>query len=222
MKKLLPLLCACAALLAIGAGSASAATIVNGDFESGDTSGWTIVHDSGGAGSWTTYDQADTAGDVGLNAPYGQSSALSMQYEISDAAMYQDVALAPGESHVLNLNYWVKNYQPAWLTPDPESFDVETAAGAIQTARIDVIKPTADPLSADPADVLATVFKPQVGSPLQLPWTAGSADLSAFAGQTVRLRALFSVTQNAISLGLDNVSITSKDNVAPVTSRGSV
>ena len=54
MKKLLLISSMLAALLVAGAAQAGAASITNGNFESG-LSGWTIKTDAGGAGTWLGY-----------------------------------------------------------------------------------------------------------------------------------------------------------------------
>lgn len=215
MKRSLPLLAAIVATLIIGTAQAGAATVVNGDFEAG-TSGWTILQDAGGAGSWTTYN-GTKIDDYVVPASHG-NTATSFQDYISDAVIYQDVALEPGHSHQLSLNFWVRNLVPLWLDSLPATFDVATAVGELQTARIDVIKGSADPLTTNSADILAPIYTPGPSSPTQQDWTPASADLSAFAGQTVRIRTLFAVTEGSIVLGIDDFAITSKDITPPALS----
>jgi hypothetical protein len=52
MRRLLVLLAAMAVMVVGYAGTALAATVVNGGFETGDTSGWTVVNEAGGSGDW--------------------------------------------------------------------------------------------------------------------------------------------------------------------------
>lgn len=212
LKKLLPLAVIVGALLAVFAASASAATVVNGDFETGDLSGWTLLQDSGGAGTFQTY--SGTALDP-LPAAHGTSTAFSSQGFISSGVIYQDVSLEPGMSHVLNLNYWSDNEDSDWVAPSEGTFNLDGISNATQYGEIDVLKAGADPWTADPAEILAKIYAPQSGDPMTLDWTAGSADLSAFAGQTVRIRAVFTVTNAPVLLGLDDVSITSTPLAAP-------
>ncbi|MGH2960112.1 MAG: hypothetical protein ACRDKE_10950 [Solirubrobacterales bacterium] len=218
MKKLLPLVAAIAALLAVSGASASAATVVNGNFESAGTSGWLIKDVNGSAGSWYPYAGA-TSPVSGQTVPAAHgNSAMGDQDFISASAIYQDVDLEAGSTHELNLNYWFANNSSAWTIPNPNVFDAVTASETVQQLRVDVIKPTADPLSPDPADVLTTLVFPQVGSAQSADWTAAKADLSALAGQKVRIRAIYSDNAGPLFLGLDDVSITSKDVTAPALS----
>lgn len=219
MKKLFPLLASITALLAFTAASAGAATVVNGNFETGTTSGWSIKNDAGGEGSWFPYTGTTLpVSGMAEQQPSKGTSVVADQSFISNGAIYQDVALEAGFNHELNLSYWFNNTSGTWASPTPNTFDVSTGDANNQQARIDVIKATADPFSADPADVLSTIIAPQAGSPSAAPWTAGKADLTAFAGQTVRIRGIFADNIGPLHVGLDDVSITSTDVTAPALS----
>ena len=52
MRGLMVLLAAMAVMVVGYGGTALAATVVNGGFETGDTSGWTVVNEAGGGGDW--------------------------------------------------------------------------------------------------------------------------------------------------------------------------
>jgi hypothetical protein len=78
-----------------------------------------------------------------------------------------------------------------------------------QQYRVDVVKPTAAIESLVPSDILATVFANKNGDPQTMVPTQFSADLSAFAGQTVRLRIANAVNDNVFNAAVDSVSIAS-------------
>lgn len=215
MKRLL-LLCASLAMFAIAAPSAPAATVVNGNFENG-LDGWTVTDEPGSSGSWLTY-----VGTTPPNSPntapasIGTSAIADMTGETS-TAITQDIFLPAGESHFLDLRFWYQNYA-SWFIPSPLSFS--TADAPNQNFVIDVIKPTADPFTANPADILSKVTITDGSQPTSSNgWIGGGAELSAFAGQTVRLRAVDVNTENFLLAGLDEVKIVSRDIVVPTFSR---
>lgn len=78
-----------------------------------------------------------------------------------------------------------------------------------QQVRVDVMKPTAPIESIDPADILATLFATKTGDPEELSPTQLSANLPAFAGQTVRIRIANAVGDAQMNTMVDNVAIAS-------------
>ena len=86
--------------------------------------------------------------------------------------------------------------------PDTLSVNDEVLGGQKnQQFRIDVMKPEAPLESLDPADVLRTVFATKPGDPLSMTPTRVTANLSAFAGQTVRLRIANAVHRGSLQRG---------------------
>jgi hypothetical protein len=200
-----------AAALAVPAG-ASAATITNAGFESGDLTGWTVV--DSGSGTWSVY-SGPTGPGVGLAIgvpPEGTYGAATSQGNLGTHVLYQDVALEAGYTHTLKLSiYWVNN--AAFVTPSPQTLDA--TGGANQQYRIDVMKPSAAATSVDPADVLASVYQSQAGDPTTQAPREVTADLSALAGQTVRLRIAEADNQDYFSAAVDDVRIASTAIPAP-------
>jgi hypothetical protein len=80
---------------------------------------------------------------------------------------------------------------------------------ANQQVRVDVLKPNAPIESLSPNDILATVYATTNGSPQELAPTLLSANLSAFADQTVRLRIAAAAQQGPLFAGVDDVAIAS-------------
>lgn len=209
---------ACLALLAPGAG---AATVVNGDFETGTLAGWD-VHRAAGFGNWFAYKGiadpiARKRGTQPIQPPpQGTYAAIADQLNADTLILSQDVALEPGRSHWLSLQAYYSSYAPlAVPTPDTLSVDEAQLGGqANQQLRIDVIRPEAPLESVDPADVLATVFRTQPGGPEKLSPTQLTTDLSAFAGQTVRLRIAVAAGREVLAAGLDTVAISPRPPAA--------
>jgi FtsP/CotA-like multicopper oxidase with cupredoxin domain len=180
--------------------SAAAATVVNGDFETGNLSGWQQFNQTG-AGEWFTYNSAEAEGF--FPPPSGNFAALDNQISPDLDILYQDVALEPGYTHQLALWLYYQSSEPILAPP---TLNLE---GGNQQMRVDVMKPTAPINSVAPEDILATVFANKTGDPEVMPPTHLTADLSAFAGQTVRLRIANAVTEGPFNTGVDGVSITS-------------
>lgn len=209
------------AVLFVAPGSAMAATVVNGDFDSG-LSGWQVQHATG-AGDWFAY--SGTAAPIGSKRPtpadpvqpppQGFHAAIADEYDPDTLILYQDVFLEPGASHELSLLAYYNSYAPIAIpTPNTLSVDEEalrrgSGVQANQQFRIDVMKPDAPLESVDPADILRTVFQTRRGGAEEMPPTRMTADLSAFAGQTVRLRIAVAARTEVLNAGVDAVSITS-------------
>lgn len=202
-----------AALLAPS--DATAATIVNGNFESGNLNGWG-VHRATFAGNWFAY--KGTTAPIGgkRNAepvqppPQGAFAAIADEANPDTLILYQDVALEPGRSHFLSLLTYYNTYKPIAIpSPDTLSVDFETLNGQKnQQYRIDVMRPEAPIESIAPGDILLTLFRTKAGGPDKMPPTQLTADLSAFAGQTVRLRIAVAAHEEVLNAGIDDVAIT--------------
>jgi hypothetical protein len=197
---------------------AAAATVVNGDFESGTLDGW-HVHRVTEAGNWFAYKGTDAPigrkrphpADPVQAPPQGVYAATSDEANPDTLILYQDVALEAGLNHQLSLLAYYNSYEPiAAPTPNTLSVDEEVLGGMPnQQFRIDVMKPDAPLESVDPADILHTLFVTRSGDPQTMAPTRLTANLSAFAGQTVRLRIANAVHEEVFNAGVDAVSISS-------------
>lgn len=209
-------LAACAAIatiLVVPAG-AGAATVVNGDFETGNLSGWQVYNlppEPENSGNWFAY--TGTTSPFGEFAPpvppppAGNYAAITAQGGPGTHILYQDVALEPYWTHQLSLLVYYRSEAPP-VTPSPETLEA-TGPFENQQYRIDVMKPTAPITSVNPSDILATVFATSTGSPKELGPTPYTVDLSAFAGQAVRLRFAEADNEGFFAAGVDSVAIAS-------------
>jgi hypothetical protein len=199
---------AIAALAVFGAGSAAAATVVNGDFETGNLNGWQTYSQTGG-GEWYVYNNTEEE----PGSPWifsGTWTAGSGEMSPDTVILYQDVALEPLFSHQLTLRYRYFSEAPL-VTPSPNTLDVEANEGDLENQQdiIDVIKPGAPLTTTNPTDILTTIFATNAASPEEIPATTLSADLSPFAGQTVRLRFVTLAHAAPNYAAVDDVKITS-------------
>jgi hypothetical protein len=197
---------ACAFAVPAGAG---AATVVNGGFESGDLNGWQTHYD-GSAGEWFV-SSAQAGKESGWPPPTGNFFARDEEGAEETMILYQDIALEPGYSHRLSMQLAYFSSAPISV-PNPNTLGY---AEGNQQLRVDVMKPSAPIESLDPNDILATVFATKTGDPEEIPWTRVSADLSPFAGQTVRLRIAHAVYEDYFFAGVDDVSVTSTPPPSP-------
>ncbi|HVO55031.1 MAG TPA: hypothetical protein VMT37_11530 [Solirubrobacterales bacterium] len=193
-------------ILLFAAASASAAGIVNGDFETGNLAGW-LQHNSSPDGEWLTYQTSESAGF--FPPPQGNWAALTEEGDPDTAILYQEVALPPYSTSILSLTVYYKSDAPI-VVPNPNT--LLTGPGATfdnQQLRVDVTKPTAPIESVAAEDILATPFANANGDPEIMAPKTVTADLSAFAGQTVRLRLANAINDSYFNAGVDDVTLTS-------------
>lgn len=191
----------------LGASSASAATVVNGNFESGNLEGWDVSQSNPGV-EWLVSQLVED------EPPLTHFVAHSEQHNPGTAILSQLISLESGATHQLQLAFGYVSDAPIAI-PTPNSLNTE-GSFENQQVRIDVMKPTAPITSLAPGDILTTIFASSEAEnvegevpPAELPPRLFSADLSAFAGQTVRLRIAVAVTNAPLEALVDNVSVTS-------------
>jgi hypothetical protein len=122
---------------------------------------------------------------------------------ISRQILYQDLTLPPVGSAVrLHLLAYYSSRAPIVA---PDSLDVTTTEN--EQYRIDVMKPGAPIDSVAPGDVLVNVFRTPTGAPLSMGPTLEASDLSAFAGQVVRLRLAVATTDDVLNGSADAIAV---------------
>lgn len=218
--------------------SAEAEKVVNGDFESGTLSGWSVSQASS-FGNWFAYRGTETpigarrkAQNLGRDIPVqsppqGAYAAVTDEVDPDTLILYQDVALEPGLAYRLSLVAYYNSYRPIAI-PTPDTLSIAEEALRLpngkfqenQQFRIDVMRPEAPLESLDPADILRTVFATKPGDPPTMAPRTLTANLSAFAGQTVRLRIANAVTEEVFNAGVDAVSISSTPPSGSPSKRG--
>ena len=189
--------------------------INNGGFEAGLT-GWTVVDEPGSSGSWFAFGGALGPVSVLPLAPpaIGALQAVTDQDNPGSHILYQDVTIPPLATATLDLLLWYNCYA-SQFAPQP-TLDY-TVPGPNEQFRIDVMNPLA-PVNDMGAGVLLPVLLTHSADALVLPpYVHVTANLSAFAGQTVRLRFAEVDNQSNLNVGIDAVSILAEP-VVPVAS----
>ena len=200
------------------AAPATGATVANGDFETGNLTGWTV--NEVGSGGWFNYAGAVSplSGFPIAAPPQGLRAAVTDQSGPGRHILYQDIALEPDHDHTLSFILYYENRASGFFTPP--SLDPFGGA-ANQQYRVDVMRPTA-PVDAVDASVLRTLVLTQPGDPVVLAPTPMAFDLSEWAGQTIRLRFAEVDNQFFFQAAVDAVKIESVlRNAPPVCSRAS-
>ena len=204
-----------ASLALVAPSSAGAATVVNGDFETGDLSGWQVngIGLFGSGGLWFASEASEIPPECSECPPPPQGNFAAVGVTVDGRQiLYQDLALEPNQTHEIALTaYYVSLFggiqAPNTLDPQPVEFVESEFLVPNQQYRIDIMRPAAPLDSLDPEDILATVFANKTGDPKTMASTQLRANLTPFAGQTVRLR--MAVVGDRLIAGVDAVSIAS-------------
>jgi hypothetical protein len=209
-------------MLALAAGSASAARVVNGGFERGDLSGW--QKDFAGPGEWFAYSGVFPPDTRGMGPsltvpapPVGNFGAMSDQGMPSRVILAQDVKLKRNRRHRLSFQLAYANqnagkprgtFGPGFYTP--HSFGFSKAARPNQQFRMDVLEAGAPIKSLQNADILERVYRTDVGDPNRRSYRRITANLTKYAGERVLLRFAVVVTEAPLNVGIDAVKVKSK------------
>jgi hypothetical protein len=182
--------------------------ITNGGFESGGL-GWFAYDQPGSAGNWFLVGGPGSGPLSGLPYPAPAQGALQAMTDMTGPGshiLYQDVTIPALATATLNLVLWYNNSSVVFETPPTLDFN----AGPNQQFRIDIMNPAA-PLDDVGAGVLQSVFATSAVSPLTLGYTLITANLNAFAGQTIRLRFAEVDNQLWFNVGVDAISIQAEE-----------
>lgn len=192
---------AAAACLIAPAAPSSAATVVNGDFERGDLSGWQLDSDGDTQTGWQARQATRSTAAAG-ESPQGLWEAGTELLGASSAVLYQDVALEAGREHALTLTLTYSHEASRFFTPPSLGLDVVN-----QQFRVDLVDPAAPLRSLAAGDVLANVFETRVPDQAMRDPFDVRVDLGPYAGRTVRLRLAAVQTLFPLSVTVDDVQV---------------
>ena len=185
--------------------------IENGDFETGDFTGWSVTDLPGGNGSWFI-DGNDTLTPRGMRATVGAASgdyyAVSDQNGPGTHVLEQEFTVPLSAATVsLSFDMFVNDFSS--LGPLFDALGLDHTGGLNQHARVDLLTATAD--SFDTTSGVVTTFfmgvDPQAANPN--PYTNYTFDLTGIAlpGETYRLRLAEVDNLFFLNQGVDNISV---------------
>lgn len=171
---------------------------VNGSFETGDFTGWTVIQEVGSGGDWFVYSGNDLSPLP--PPPVGSFAAVTEQGNPSSQVLYQDIDVPDGFDTACSLIVYYENNAGEFFTAS----DLSYTNFPNQQARIDIMDPLADPFDVG-AGVLENLFQTNPGDPSSLGYTTLDFDLSPFAGTSVRFRAAEVDNQSNFYFAIDDV-----------------
>jgi D-alanyl-D-alanine carboxypeptidase len=185
-------------------------TVLFDDFESGTLANWKVAR--GGSGSWFVYSDGKTPPDPAQsdpnvpfdvpNPPQGKFAAVTDMRGGGTRILYRDAKL-DGRFR-LHMTVFYVNMAGGFSSPETLIYDVLEPN---QQLRIDLMTPTSPIDSVAKGDVLVNVFHTSPGDPARREPAAVSVDLSAWAGQTVRLRISGTDNSGPMRVGVDDIRL---------------
>jgi hypothetical protein len=182
-------------------------TIVVDDFESGAITAWQAV--GSGSGGWFVYADGHKAPDPAQSdpnvpfdlpdPPQGRFAVVTDTNGPGTRILYRDLRLEG--RFTLQVTVFYAGAGP-FSSPKTLAHDVPEAN---QQFRIDLVGPSAPIDSVAKGDVLANVFRTSPGDPARRQPTEVRVDVSAWAGQTVRLRLASTDNQGPLRVGVDDI-----------------
>ena len=193
-----------------GTATFSDASLTNGNFETGTLSGWATTQ-SNPQYKWSAY--AGTCSPISARPvaapPQGCWAATSDENGTSYKILYQDVTVPTVGPKVLSFILYYRS--EAAFTANTQVIDFNQ-----QRYRVDLVKTSAVITSLAVSDVLQTLFDTQPGAPQTKAPTLMTFDLTAFAGQTIRLRFASMTCCFYMRASVDDVRL-GGDQSAPTT-----
>lgn len=196
-----------AAALSLGCGDSSGPVlqlVTNGGFETGDFTGWTV--DNAGVGDFFVLSDSTGHGlaDTILGPPESTYAAVTIQSGPGSHILYQDLALPTHSKIRLQATVYICS-----LASFADNGNLDHSGLANQQFRVDIVDPAANVRDVG-AGVLLAVWRTMPGDPRESGYVLLDVDLTAFAGQTVRLR--FAEVDNQVQLhaAVDAVSVTAR------------
>ena len=205
--KTLPL--AAIAAMSMAAVGAHAATnlLTNGDFETGDYTGWSVNTQAGSNGALQVV--ANNGGTSPISGfPYAVNAAGGNSFSITDQngpgsyALTQSFTLASAATVTISFQMFANNQAAGTFN---NGRDYTTPVN--QNAEVDLLVGGADPFTNAAADIVSTLYGPgaDVGSNPN-PWTSFSSTLALAAG-TYQIRFAETDNQLYFQQGVDNVAV---------------
>ncbi|OUS15641.1 hypothetical protein A9Q88_10170 [Gammaproteobacteria bacterium 50_400_T64] len=197
-------------------GTANASLITNGDFETGDFTGWNTSQ-AGGSSLLVTANPGDpTLGSSPTNNFYafagnqgGPSQNIFWQSFVVPTAL---TALT------FSFDYAYENFAGAgFVNPTPDTLSHTGVSN--QQFRVEILNGTALFDTVDPTDIIFSAIQTAPGSLDPQPWASFSQNVfsavSPFQGQNLQVRFAQADNQGPFDIGFDNVSLSASTTAVP-------
>jgi len=191
-----------------GGGPSQQAVVID-DFESGTLADWSVKVN--GKGGWFIYTKGQTPPDPSKSdpnfpfsvpdPPQGKFAAVTDMNGPGSRMLYRDVKLDGRYS--LHLTVFYVN---VGVFSSPATLDYDTI-GDNQQFRIDLLPASSPVDSVAKEKVLVNIFHTSPGDPDRRAPSDVSLDLSAWQGQTVRLRLASVDNRGPLRVGVDNIRL---------------
>jgi hypothetical protein len=183
--------------------------VPNGGFETGDFNNWNVANNQPGTeeGDWFVYSGTTSplSNSEIAAPPQGTFAATTDQNGPGTHVLYRNITLVPVLEHRLSFYLYYHNEANDFFPRNTLDFRVEPN----QQYRVDILRPKANPLTDNPDDIRATLFRTRAGDPLTLEPTLLTFNLTRFGGQTVRLRFAEVDNQDNFLASVDRVRVAS-------------
>ena len=184
------------------------ADLVNGDFETGDLTGWTATNNGSAATIQVTSGDTSTGAGTISGSLTGDYYVFTSQSGPGSSFLSQPFTVQAGTKKIF-FDIAIINAGGAYFLPDPMSFVY--AGDPNQQARFDILIPGAALDTVDPADIIVTAYQTQPGDPLNQDWASYEVDatteLAPYIGQPVIFRFVQVDNQGFFNLAIDNVNV---------------
>lgn len=183
--------------------------LTNGDFETGDFTGWTASTEASSQGSLSIVPNnggtSPFSGDpYALNGTGGNFFAISDQTGPGSYSLTQSFT-ADGSSDITVSFQLFANSDAGVAVTDPDR-DFNTTPN--QNAEVDILTGGADPFTTSAGDIVATLYGPGADAGANPnPWTDYTDDLGVLAAGTYQIRFAETDNQLFFQMGVDNVSV---------------
>lgn len=188
--------------------------VANGEFKTGNFEGWQTANLTQCEGNWAVYTGSVTpfTGNPILPPPAGSFAAVTdeLAQEPCSLLLYQDIEVPVNAGEVsCSAVVYVTNSIPQYIIGN----GLELSPNKNQQYRVDLMDPEA-PLFDTGAGVIENLFQTVEGDPQSIGYTTIEFDLTAFAGQTVRLRAASVNNEGQLFSSLDEVTCLAEVNAS--------
>ena len=197
------------------AGTANAALITNGNFETGSFAGWNTSQ----AGGSSLFVAANPGGPTLGSSPTSDFYAFAgNQFGPSQNIFWQTFAVPTGLTGLnFSFDYAYQNFANSFVNPNPDTLSHTGISN--QQFRVEILTGTAAFDTVNLADIIFTAIQTGPGSPNPQSWVSFSQDIfsavSPFQGQNLQVRFAQADNQGRFGIGFDNVVLNATTAAVP-------